>query len=64
MAADEERIMVHLCNDIGKQASQVPIPVLVWFSSFEPAAPQLLHFSSCHFCSYSFVGLDGDAHGI
>ena len=55
MAEDEGRIMLFLCNYIGKQASQVPVPVLALFSSFEPVSPQPLHF-----CSFYFDGLDDD----
>ncbi len=56
MAEDEDRMMLFLCNHIGKQASQVPVPVLALFSAFELVSPQPLHI-----CSYYFVGLDGDA---
>jgi hypothetical protein len=42
MAEDEGRIMGFLCNYIGKQASQVPVPVLALFSSFEPVSPLVI----------------------
>jgi hypothetical protein len=42
MAEDEGRIMGFLCNYIGKQASQVPVPLLALFSSFEPVSPVVI----------------------